>query len=151
VECYAHLRAPAVGVCTVCGKAVCRKCARIYASSVVCSTDCERKLAATKKGAFFKQRDEPQKVEASANSKKDKPAPPPVPKKKVPPRNPAGRPMTVGFAGTLPAFSMLSAGFLVYGGYRLSHGDDIGLTFLLIGGLAAFAMILMVIQVKYFN
>lgn len=138
-------------MCTVCGKAVCRKCARIYASSVVCSTDCERKLAATKKGAFFKAKEKPQYEEPPAVPRKDRFAPPPVPRKNALSRTPERRPLTAGFAGTLPAFASIAVGLLTYGGYRLSLGDASGLTFLMLGGLAVIAMILMTIQVKYFN
>jgi hypothetical protein len=138
-------------VCTVCGKAVCRKCARIYASSVICSTDCERKLAATKKGAFFKAKEKPQYDEPPPVPKKDKIAPPPVPRKTPLSRTPERRPLTAEFAGTLPAFASIALGLLAYGGYRLSLGDETGLTFLMLGGLAVIAMILMTIQLKYFN
>lgn len=50
MECLLHEGSTAVGVCQFCGRGVCRACRLKSSQVVVCSEECERASALTRKG-----------------------------------------------------------------------------------------------------
>lgn len=43
MNCYNHETTPAIGICTVCAKGLCKNCHQLYDNAVVCSDDCHQK------------------------------------------------------------------------------------------------------------
>jgi len=56
MHCYTHREAEAVGVCGICGRAVCDTCARLTPTKVTCSEACAADAATQKSIIEFSQR-----------------------------------------------------------------------------------------------
>jgi hypothetical protein len=43
MNCYNHETTPAIGICAVCAKGLCKNCHQLYDNAMVCSDDCHQK------------------------------------------------------------------------------------------------------------